>query len=401
MVHKNSLYIFNPEHDLVLGSGEANYMPPAIVRRMAGELALLPLWCAAPGEAVLAPSAYNLDFVRQVDPLLGMGVRLLTEPELMREPHWEFAPWGWNVAVRRRLLALGADAAHLPTTEELMAWREASHRSTAVALLPCLQWDDRFCGESYYLQTSEACRAFVEGQERCLLKAPLSGSGRGLNWCKGLFTPLISDWCLRVSTQQGGVVGEPIYNKVEDFAMEFYSDGDGRVCFVGYSLFRTGSSGKYGGNYLLTDEAVRSRLATYVGMAALDELEERLSSILSAKLGNLYRGYLGVDMMICRFGEEMRTTYRIHPCVEVNLRMTMGLLARLLYNRYLQPGATGEFFLDYFSTEGEVLQRHEELSARYPLVVEDGKLREGYLSLVPVHKRSCYRAGIRVDAPSV
>ena len=60
-----------------------------------------------------------------------------------------------------------------------------------------------------------------------MLKAPLSGSGKGLNWCKGIFTTFISGWCARVAASQGGVVGEPIYNKVEDFAMEFYAD---RIC---------------------------------------------------------------------------------------------------------------------------------------------------------------------------
>ena len=46
------------------------------------------------------------------------------------------------------------------------------------------------------------------------LKAPLSGSGKGLNWCKGAFTPLIERWCARVIEQQGGVVGEPIYSVI-------------------------------------------------------------------------------------------------------------------------------------------------------------------------------------------
>lgn len=39
-------------------------MPPASARQMAADLALLPVWYASPGSAVLAPSAYNLDFLR-------------------------------------------------------------------------------------------------------------------------------------------------------------------------------------------------------------------------------------------------------------------------------------------------------------------------------------------------
>ena len=40
---------------------------------------------------------------------------------------------------------------------------------------------DSFCGESYYLKTPEEWKSFVEEREGCLLKAPLSGSGKGLN----------------------------------------------------------------------------------------------------------------------------------------------------------------------------------------------------------------------------
>lgn len=67
----------------------------------------------------------------------------------------------------------------------------------------------------------------------------------------------------------GGVVGEPIYNKVEDFAMEFYSDGKGRIIFAGYSLFRTNAGGAYEGNRLLPDAEIERRLSAYVSVAAL------------------------------------------------------------------------------------------------------------------------------------
>ena len=42
----NLLYLFNPDQDLALASGEVNYMPPASACRMAEELALLPVWFA-------------------------------------------------------------------------------------------------------------------------------------------------------------------------------------------------------------------------------------------------------------------------------------------------------------------------------------------------------------------
>ena len=257
--------------------------------------------------------------------------------------------------------------------------------------------NELFCGESSYLKTPEEWKRFVEEREECLLKAPLSGSGKGLNWCKGAFTPFISGWCARVAASQGGIVAEPIYNKVADFAMEFYSDGAGKVTLAGYSLFSTGRSGMYEGNRLLSNEAIRKRLSQYVPLEALTDLANRLICELSMLIGSVYKGYLGVDMMICQFPESENPVFRIHPCVEINLRMNMGVVARLLYDRYVHPDSTGDFRIDYHPSEGEALKEHERMSATYPLEIREGKVYSGYLSLVPVHKRSCYQAWILVS----
>lgn len=398
---KKALYLFNPEHDLALASGETNYMAPASARRMASELALLPMWYAEEGSAVLAPSAYNLDYVKKIQELLGLSVDLITEPELAIEPDLDIRPWGWDVALRKRLSVLGVDEVLLPSMGQLNDLREYSHRSKAVALLPELQLNEYFCGESYYLKTPEEWKRFVEGRKECLLKAPLSGSGKGLNWCKGIFTPFISGWCTRVAASQGGVIAEPIYNKVEDFAMEFYSDGAGELTFVGYSLFHTGKSGMYEGNRLLSNGAIRKQLAQYVPLEALMDLENCLKYRLSALVGTVYKGYLGVDMMICRFPENEKPVFRIHPCVEINLRMNMGVIARFLHDRYVRPGSTGRFVIDYHPSEGEALQEHERMSATYPLESREGRVYSGYLPLVPVHRRSCYRAWIWVTPDNI
>jgi len=265
----------------------------------------------------------------------------------------------------------------------------------AVQLLPGLQVDEVFCGESCYLTALSDCRAFVESLERCLLKAPLSGSGKGLNWCKGAFTPLIERWCARIIEQQGGVVGEPIYNKVEDFAMEFYSDGKGRIIFAGYSLFRTNAGGAYEGNRLLPDAEIERRLSAYVPVAALHRLREELQRRLSVSLGTEYTGYLGVDMMICRFA--LFPEFRIHPCVEINLRMNMGLVSRMLYDRYVRPGAGGTFRISYHPSDGQALQEHDAMTVAHPLDTRNGRVLKGYLPLVPVRKSSRYRAYILVE----
>ena len=106
-------------------------------------------------------------------------------------------------------------------------------------------------------------------------------------------------------------------------------------------------------------------------------------------------------MMICRFPENEKPFFRIHPCVEINLRMNMGVVARFLYDHYVHPGSIGRFVIDYHPSEGEALQEHERMSATYPLEIREGRVYSGYLPLVPVHRRSCYRAWIWVTPDNI
>ncbi|MEG2514896.1 MAG: hypothetical protein RSA92_06120, partial [Bacteroidaceae bacterium] len=178
------------------------------------------------------------------------------------------------------------------------------------------------------------------------------------------------------------IVGEPLYNKVKDFAMEFRADGKGKIYFIGYSLFETDSHGTYKGNILASDKEIENQLSTYVSQEQLHKLKVELVDKLSALLGATYQGYLGVDMMLC----ECKTApkLRIHPCVEINLRMNMGIVAHNIYERY---GRTGRFVIDYFPNPADLLKDHQER-------VQSSFLTGGYLSLTAVNENTNYRASI-------
>ncbi|KAA6331897.1 hypothetical protein EZS27_019547 [termite gut metagenome] len=386
------LYIFNPDHDLALANNNANYMPSASARRLSEDLAVLPIWYACDEGLVLASSTYNSAFLKEFQRLFPQLPDLLTEPEVAFTEKLLPIPWGWNPSVRKRLSSLGVSDEVLPDQRQLIAIRQMSHRSLAVTLLADLQLDEHFCGESFYLTDAKDVCRFVENHNICLLKAPLSGSGKGLNWCKGNYTPPVSHWSEHVIKQQEGIVAEPIYNKVEDFAMQFYANVGKSVTFTGYSLFNTNVSGAYTGNILLPDEAIEQRLSTYIPLSSLHELRFQLEKTLSSQLDGIYTGYLGVDMMICRFTDTPE--YRIHPCVEINLRMNMGMTARLFYNRYVRTGTKGMFQVNYFFSPTQLMEKHLYLSKRHPLRAVDGKLIAGYLSLVPVTPKSHYSASV-------
>ena len=129
--------------------------------------------------------------------------------------------------------------------------------------------------------------------------------------------------------EQGGIVVEPFYaDKELDFAMEFWVDGSS-TRFLGYSVFSADEMGHYGGNYVESQDELLRRIFLP------DELLQRLIDYHQRELSRLsYRGPVGIDMMRLSDG-------RVHPCVEINFRRTMGLLALALYNK----GITGNQLL--------------------------------------------------------
>lgn len=384
------LYLFNPDADLALADNNENYMAPASARMMAHDLALLPMWYAQPGSAVLAPSAYNAGFLKQMQQLFPLEVRLVTEPELHDYAEAEVIPWGWNPAIRKYLLRGGIAEDKLPAPETLNRYRECASRKQVADVLESFTGYEECCGESLNLSCLSDCRTFVEGCERSVLKAPWSGSGKGLNWCKGHFTPSISGWCERVLREQGLVAASPVYNKVEDFALEFYSDGCGRLSFVGYSLFSTNSSGAYMGNRLLSAEEFEKWIIQYIPLLSLKRIRERLREILVIQSFN-YIGYLGVDMMVCKDKDR----FLIHPCVEINLRMNMGVVAHCFCQNFLASDRVGRFMIEYHPSTGDLQEKHHRDMEATQLVIENGRLVSGYLPLVPIAPKSRYRAYVK------
>ena len=185
---------------------------------------------------------------------------------------------------------------------------------------------------------------------------------------------------------QGGIVGEPFYNKVEDFAMEFYVTDNG-IRFVGYSLFETDSRGIYKENWLAADSAIEKRLSSYVSIAVLDAIRNILLRELSLLLQQFYRGYLGVDMMIVRTDKG----YAVHPLVEMNLRMNMGVVARLFHDRFVCTDACGVYVVEYYAKKGEALYKDNVMKNSYPLVLENKRIRSGYKSLTPIFEDTAYQ----------
>ena len=382
---EKTIYYFNPENDMALANFTPYYKAPAEIVRMADELAALPAWYAPEGSVVKVKREADIPCWERLCkgetpfPQVGWTTRWLSSV---------YVPWGWSPALVHTLLQAGVGSGFLPSGGALGEWRRLSGRVCASEVLRSFADEKGVCGESRVCRTLEEVRKAWDGWGRCVLKAPWSGSGRGLVFLPcGVWPASAEGWAARILRTQGALMAEPIYDKVCDFAMEFCAGGEGKVSFAGYSLFETDAFGNYKGNLLASDAEIERRLVGYVPLETLHDVRRHLLRKLPEWLGGHYTGYLGVDMMICR--EE---GYRVHPCVEINLRMNMGVLARLFFDRYVHPAAQGCFRIEHYAGSEEALRFHETISQAYPIRLKDGRLAGGYLSLTPVCGNTRYQA---------
>lgn len=396
------LYLFNPDNDLALGNNSIYYQAPASALKMASDLAFLPAWIVSAADAVVAvPDRESIKaWVKQSTLVPQIRWGLLEEELAVCDA---VCPWGWNGALIRRLKMQGADPSLLPTCEELERLRHMSSRLRAVDLLSALTAAlPGLCGSACACRSLEDVERAIraDGQvewrtKRKLMKAPWSGSGKGLRWAdNGVPDTAVRNWCRRVLAAQGLVIVEPFYRKVLDFAMEFWSEGDGRFVFVGYSLFGTDGNGAYKGNELRSDASIEREITRFIPVALLDAVRLKIESCLPMSLQHSYRGFLGVDMMVCAFDAE--PFYRLHPCVEINLRMNMGIVAHTLYNKWVSPRSEGVFRIDFFKSPQLLLEDHQMQTHAHPLVMQDGRVSGGYLPLTPVGRDTLYRAALWV-----
>jgi hypothetical protein len=252
---------------------------------------------------------------------------------------------------------MGIDDELLPSDEQLSLVRELSHRRVAARLLGNLLQSLEASPTMASLQSLEAsptttqlqsleasptteCYSISEVEEvlachpRAVLKAPWSSSGRGLRFTglpdgsgdsKSPLTPALEGWLRGVLARQGSVMVEPYYNKVKDFGMEFEALADGSIKYCGLSLFHT-ANGAYTGNIVATEQRKREMMGRYLSSAIIDEVKEHICHHLEDILQGRYQGPLGVDMMV--IGAD--NGFQLHPCVEINLRRTMGHAALTL-----------------------------------------------------------------------
>jgi len=321
------IHLFNPENDLALGLGCRNYTPPPHAAAIHRAGALLPLWWADDDDIVVTPPGLEREakeLCRRFG-LKGHAACSITDNDATAIP----VPWGWSLDAKRQFQRAGMET-NLPTDEEIGHIRLLSHRRSSIRILDTL---NRMTGRQFPLpiETTEAGKAvrFEKRNPGSFIKSPWSGSGRGVFCAQSLGAEALSRRTEGIIHRQGSVIVEHGLNKIMDFAALFYSHGDSSVEFKGFSIFRTEARGMYSGNIAAPQQWLRQQLAGLTDIMSLMDIIKCEESILGRLLGGSYRGWLGIDMMI----HEADGKPCIMPCIELNLRMTMGVAAMAICKR--------------------------------------------------------------------
>ena len=389
---KSNVFYFNPTCELAVANGSFSYMPPLLLQKMESDLAILPFVFATENDFVLTENPPSSEFIQQLKDA-GFNVprfRNLAELEAFPEGTFDaISPWGWSPAAHFKLRNLKEKCGEEFKTSPVFNWNENAkflfERATSLNFLIDLLNQNPFHGfidrsmSGVIVTSIEEIESVLSKKQELVLKAPLSSSGRGIQFIRnGILNNSNKQWISGVLKQQKYVIAEPILEKLADFSFQFRISSESEIDYLGLSFFETNTNGQYKGSFIhqeLTDIFTNEgseKLPGRIKLAA-HAIKEALKLSVYAKW---HRGFLGVDAMLIRNGEQIL----IQPCVEINCRANMGILTLLLENKIDQE-VKGKFELFYGSAgEFDVFAKNKKRNN--PLLFRKGKLFSGFLPLV-------------------
>jgi len=392
------LHYFNPGHETAVLNASPYYTPAANQVKMQQDLAFLPAWyTGSSNDFVWIEDDLTTDFINSTESLscLAKAVGLNDIPD---KKHLlsgvEVSPWGISPQIVKFFENIGNK---YELNLQLPQWKNeytglCSRKTSKKGLEFIIENQPEISGSiipRFFTTIEEVENAVESNQVKLLVKAPYSSSGRGLLWLPpGKLHRSEKQIISGILKKQSFISIEKVLNKQIDFAMLFYSDGSGNIDFTGLSLFETGQKGTYDKNIITSQENIQNKLQSFIDVSFLENTKHLLTLFLSHVFAPVYCGCIGVDMMI--YTEN--NCFRLHPCVEINMRKTMGLLAFRMHQHFVSEDVTGYFKIDFSNKPGEILQKHNEMEKLFPAKFSNEKIQSGYLSLCPVKEDSKYWA---------
>lgn len=384
------LHIFNPSCETAIANGSISYLPNKTLLRFENDLSYLSSLFAQNEDLVLMPQYEPLEHIELLHRLnfpvpgqilqadfFDINQKIIAEIE-------EYALWGWAPNWVHRLKRNERVSCNAFETSPFYQWKhelkDFYSRVTAKNILSHILEEKssvpyiplEFLPE--VLKTVEEVDAFLQIHQKVVLKEPWSSSGRGIIMLrKSSLNVSVIQRVKGILNQQAYIMAEVMMDKQLDMALQ-YSVTNKQLKFEGASYFKTGSNGQYLANYLNQSPDPKSPEGQFIN-EHIEQLKKDIqNAIEKTNIPKYYTGYFGVDIMIVKVKDQ----FMFQPCVEINLRKNMGIVA-LKLEQLIHPEALGTFNV-VFNPKANFESIYKEISE--PQIIEDGKLLKGSLPIV-------------------
>ncbi len=390
------LQYFNPGSEEAVLNASPYYTLPANPAKMQQDLAFLPAWYAKKNDFVLVENRLDDEFRNIVKSLFDIPEDvtkedLLLKQDLLKEQSVDL--WGLSP---QSIHLFGQLNKKYDLDLKIPVWndeyRSLISRNSASTCLSCLlnkipELSQDLLPE-FFSDIDSIENKLQEKNSPMLIKSPYSSSGRGLLWVQHPLDRSSQQILQGMLKKQGRVSLEKALDKQLDFAMLFHSNPYGTVDFRGYSLFQTDNKGNYKGNFVCSQEKIKSVLFESVDETLFENVKQQLIGYFGREIAGIYKGCICVDMLIYKENEKKF----LYPCVEINFRHTMGWLAMELYRNHFQENRYGYFQIEFNKNADKLYEKHLEMKNLQPLVTENGRYISGYLPLCPVNTDTNFSA---------
>lgn len=402
MVNRD-LYFFNPTCETAIANGSETYMAAQILREFEADLSLLPMVLASANDYVLSSKKPSEGFIQNLNDIGFPISNWATKDNILKERNLIFKriiPWGWSPAAHFQLSEIKKKVSGDFCNSKVFSWKKEYkalfERKTSALVFE--RFISKYKSAVYcsseavpsILQSETEINLYLENHPDMVLKSPISSSGRGVQMIRNRKLSVSNwQWAKAVLNQSGYLMAEPLHRKKLDLSFQFEIDPSGKVIYHGYVFFYTNSNGMYEGHHLnrTVDELVGNDFS-----GLLNETGGRLKTLIEdSDYPALHEGYLGIDGMII----DDAGALKIHPCLEINCRLTMGMVA-LRIQKLIHSKSKGRFKI-YAGKPGEFTAFSSEMKKKYPVVKKDHLFYSGFAALTEPLESAKFGAYILLD----
>ncbi|NQU88469.1 MAG: hypothetical protein HQ541_22205 [Mariniphaga sp.] len=403
------VYLFNPTCEYAVANGTVSWQPNRLLQKMESDLATLTVFFSKPNDIILVKDFPSKKYIYSLENIGITNRRFVTFKEAFSEKFQiaekfnHLFPWGWSPAAHHILTPLKPNCSHTFKKGSNFQWID-EHKTMAgkynsskilETLLTRISSDFLLPKEliAKKCKSLEEIEIFLNKWGSLMVKAPWSASGRGLQTITiNPIPPSINSRILGLIKKQGFVMVEPFLQKKFDMAFQFKSK-KGKISYIGTDFFQTDKKGRYQGNYINGfPENIKDLFSDILYFSYNSIIPGLIETLEKEGYARNYEGYFGVDTLIYKDTEQ---NLRINPCLEINLRFTMGLLSLFLQNHILQnkkgifkifynPGKSFKVFTD-------------EMLLKHPPKFKGNKLFSGYFPLTDSFNSSIYGAYLFIN----